>query len=305
MSGGLPARLSPANRGMLLVLGVVVMFTAMDAIAKYLSRYYPVSQILCLRFFFHTLLFVVFLAPRIGMTLVRTRRLGLHLLRGGLLAAAAFCFVTGIKYMPMAEATAIAYLNPILISLLAVAFLGEEIDLGRWVAVFVAFSGVLIVIRPGTSVFTWAALLPLMNAFLFAGYQVFTRYLAHAENQYSLIFYPGLIGFLVFSLMAAPVAVLPTPMHLLLMAIGGFISGAGHLVMIRALKLSTASHLAPFSYTQLIWVMLVGYLVFDNFPDTWSLVGIALLIASSLYCANHQRVKEKKASQELVAALKD
>ena len=289
-------RLSPANRGMMLVLGVVAMFTVMDAVAKYLSRFYPVSLILWARFFFHTLLFAITLAPRIGFTLVRTQRIGWQLLRGGLLASAAYCFVTAIKYMPMAEATAIAYLNPIIISLLAVFFLKEEIDFGRWVAVVVAFTGVLFVIRPGSSVFTWAALLPLANACLFGVYQVITRHLANVENQYSLIFYPGLIGFIAFSFLAIPVWQTPTLAHLGLMALGGFISGAGHLIMIRALKLATASHLAPFSYTQLVWVMIAGYVLFDNFPDAWSLLGIALLVGSGIYCANHQRLREKARS---------
>lgn len=296
-------RMSPVNRGMVMVLGVVAFFTLMDTISKYLSRYYPVSLILWARFFFHTLLFVAVLAPRIGTELIRTRRLGWQLLRGLLLASAAFCFVTAIKYMPLAEATAIAYLNPILISLLAVFFLDEKIEFGRWVAIFVAFAGVLIVIRPGSSVFTWAALLPLLNAFLFAAYQVATRRLANVESQYSLIFYPGLVGLGLFSLVAIPVWTLPTPFHLCLLVIAGFISGAGHLVMIHALKLAPASRLAPFSYTQLVWVMLAGYLMFGNFPDGWSLLGIGLLIASGLYCVHHQRSSERESRAVTIETL--
>ncbi len=296
-------RLSPANRGMMLVLGVVVLFTTMDVISKYLSRFYPVSLILWARFFFHTLLFFVLLAPRIGLTLVRTRRLRWQLLRGFLLAGAAYCFVTGIKYLPLAEATSIAYLNPIIVALLAVFFLGEKMETGRWVAIFVAFAGVLVIVRPGSGLFSWAALLPLLNAFLYAGYQVITRRLANLENQYCLIFYPGLVGFFAYAVLALPEWQTPSVLHLGMLAAAGFISGASHLIMIRALKLASASYLAPFSYTQLVWVLLAGYLFFGNFPDVWSLLGIAMLIGSSLYCVNRQRLSDKRARAVSIESL--
>lgn len=288
-------RLSPANRGMTMVLWIVILFTVMDALTKYLTRFYPVNLVLCARFFFHTLLFVAFLGPRIGTALYKTRRPGWQLVRGLFLACAAFCFVTSIKYMPMAEVTAIAYVNPLLISLLAVVLLGERMERGRWVAIFVAFAGVLCVIRPGTSMFQWVALLPLLNAVFYAFYQIMTRYLSDKENQYPLIFYPGLIGFVIYAFLSAPTAVMLAPFHLLLVAMAGILSGSAHLAMIRALKLATASHLAPFSYTQLIWVMLIGYVFFGDFPDAWSLFGIALLVGSGLYCANHQRLLDKRA----------
>lgn len=278
-------RLSPAHRGMTMVLCMVVLFTLMDVISKYLSRFYPVSLILWARFSFHCLLFAVFLGPRIGVSLVRTRRLRWQLLRGFTLSGAAYCFTASLKYLPLAEATSIAYLNPIFIALLAVFFLGEEMPFGNWLASFIAFAGVLIVIRPGSGLFSWAALLPLANAVLFACYQVLTRRLANIENQYCLIFYPGLLGACVYTLLVLPEWVMPSAPHFGMLVLVGLISGTSHLVMIRALKLATASYLAPFSYTQLIWVLLAGHVFFGDFPDIWSLFGIALLIGSSLYCA--------------------
>ena len=283
------SRLLPAQRGMCMVLGMVVLFTLMDVLSKYLSRFYPINLILWARFFFHSLLFIVFLGPRIGFSLIRTRRLRWQLLRGFTLAGASYCFTTGLKYLPLAEATSIAYLNPIFIALLAVLFLGEEMPFGSWVASFIAFAGVLIVVRPGSSLFTWAVLLPFVNAVLFACYQVMTRRLANIENQYCLIFYPGLVGSVIYTLLVLPEWVTPGLLHFCMLVLIGLISGASHLVMIRALKLATASYLAPFGYTQLVWVLLAGYLFFDDFPDAWSLAGIALLIGSSLYCARSPR----------------
>lgn len=296
-------RLSPVFRGMLLMLTTVMLFTCMDTIAKYLSRFYPVSMILWSRFLIHVILFIAVVVPRRGLAGLRTARMCLQFLRGLLLSGASFCFVTAISYMPLAEATAIAFLAPVLLTVLAALFLKEKVETGRWVAILFAFGGVLLIIRPGSDVFTWAALLPLLNAAFFASYQVMTRQLSGQDSQYAMLFYPGLVGLLVFSL----VLLLPTggwvtprdPWHLLLLGAAGLLGACSHLIMIRAFTLAPASRLAPFSYTQLIWVTVVGYVVFGNFPDRVSLAGIAILLISGIYCANHQRLSERESRRLL------
>lgn len=293
--------LSPVFRGMLLMLSTVILFTCMDTIAKYLSRFYPVSMILWSRFLIHVILFLAIVIPQRGLAGLRTARMSLQFLRGLLLSGASFCFVTAITYMPLAEATAIAFLAPILVTLLAVFFLKEKVETGRWVAILFAFGGVLLIIRPGSDVFTWAALLPLLNAAFFATYQVLTRRLSERDSQYAMVFYPGLVGLIVFSLTLPRVWVTPAdPWHLLLLGVGGVIGVSSHLIMIRAFTLAPASRLAPFSYTQLIWVTVAGYVVFGNFPDRVSLAGIAVLLASGVYCANHQRLSEKESRRILI-----
>jgi drug/metabolite transporter (DMT)-like permease len=298
--------LSPVFRGMLLMLTTVMLFTCMDAIAKHLSRFYPVSMILWSRFLIHVVLFLAIVMPRRGLAGLRTTRLSQQFLRGLLLSGASFCFVTAISYMPLAEATAIAFLAPVLLTVLAALFLKEKVETGRWVAILFAFGGVLLIIRPGSDVFTWAALLPLLNAAFFATYQVLTRRLSSQDNQYAMVFYPGLVGLIVFSLtLALPAGAWVTPRdpwHLLLLGAGGLLGACSHLIMIRAFTLAPASRLAPFSYTQLIWVTVVGYIVFGNFPDHWSLAGIAILLVSGIYCANHQRLSEREARRVLIDA---
>jgi drug/metabolite transporter (DMT)-like permease len=298
--------LSPVFRGMLLMLTTVMLFTCMDAIAKHLSRFYPVSMILWSRFLIHVVLFLAIVMPRRGLAGLRTARLSQQFLRGLLLSGASFCFVTAISYMPLAEATAIAFLAPVLLTVLAALFLKEKVETGRWVAILFAFGGVLLIIRPGSDVFTWAALLPLLNAAFFATYQVLTRRLSSQDNQYAMVFYPGLVGLIVFSLiLALPAGAWVTPRdpwHLLLLGAGGLLGACSHLIMIRAFTLAPASRLAPFSYTQLIWVTVVGYIVFGNFPDHWSLAGIAILLVSGIYCANHQRLSEREARRVLIDA---
>ena len=287
-----------AFRGILLILATVMLFSLMDTLSKYLARYYPVSMILWSRYLIHTLLFLVLALSRRGLSMIRTERLPIQLLRGVLLSAAAFCFVSAIAHMPLAEATAIAFIAPILVTLLAVLFLKEKVETGRWVAIACAFAGVLVIIRPGSEVFTWAAMLPLTNAMFFAAYQILTRSLSGRESPYAMAFYPGLVGLILFSCSFPQHWVLPqSGTHLLLLTGGGFLGGASHLIMIKAFELTPASRLAPFSYTQLIWITLCGYFVFGNLPDHWSLAGIGILIASGIYCANHQRLSAKEAGR--------
>ena len=177
---------------MLLISIAVILFAVMDTISKYLTRDYPVTNVLWARYLFHTLLVIAVIAPRHGTVLVRTNRFGLQAVRGLMLAGASLLFVTAIKYMPLAEATAIQFISPLLVTLLAVIFLKEKVDLSRWLAILAGFSGVLIIIRPGSGIFTWASLLPLGTAILFASYQVLTRHFAGRESPYTLIFYPGM-----------------------------------------------------------------------------------------------------------------
>ena len=284
-----------ALRGMLLISIAVILFSVMDTISKYLTRYYPVTNVLWMRYLFHTLLIVAVVAPRHGLALVRTERLGIQVLRGLLLAGASLLFVTAIKYMPLAEATAIQFLSPLLVTLLAVLFLKETVELSRWLAILAGFCGVLIIIRPGSGIFTWASLLPLGTATLFASYQVLTRHFAGRESPYTLIFYPGIIGMLLLAL-TLPFAWVPPQSlsHIALLAVAGMIGGSSHLILIRAYELAPASRLAPFSYTQLIWVTLAGYIVFDNFPDGLSLAGIAILTTSGVYIAARQHLQDRK-----------
>lgn len=283
-----------ALRGMLMIMAAVAMFAVMDSISKYLTRFYPVMTVVWARYLFHTLLVVLVLGPRLGLELVRTRRPRAQFLRGLLLAAASLLFVGALKYLPLAESTAISFLAPLLVTLMAVVLLKEKVEFARWVAVFFGFVGVLIIIRPGGGIFTRASLLPLGTALCFASYQILTRRLAGLESPQTSIFYSGLVGTV---LLAIPLpytwSPLQSAMHLALFAVIGVLGVVGHLILIKAYEFAPASRLAPFSYTQLVWVTAIGYLAFDNFPDFWSLVGIAILMASGIYSAAHQRISDR------------
>jgi drug/metabolite transporter (DMT)-like permease len=290
-------------RGILMIMTAVALFTVMDSIAKYLSRYYPVPGIVWARYAFHLLFVVAILGPRMKLSLARSKRPGLQIARGMLLAASSLLFFSALKFMPMAEASSISFVAPMLVTLLGVYLLKEKVEPARWVAVIAGFVGVLIIIRPGSGIFSWVAVLPLATAASFAGYQMLTRKLAGVDGPYTSLFYSGLVGTVMLA------AVLPfqwrtptTVLHALLLPAIGFIGGLSHLILIRAYDQAAVSTLAPFSYTQLIWVILIGYLVFGDFPDRWSLAGIAVIMASGIYIATHQHLSERQLRAELQEA---
>ncbi len=282
-------------RGVLMIMTAVAMFTLLDTIAKYLARFYPVPGIVWARYAFHLLLVVLFLAPRLRGRLVRTRRPGLQIVRGVVLAASSMFFFSALKFMPMAEASSITFIAPVLVTLGAAVLLKEKVESARWAAVCAGFIGVLIIIRPGSGVFSPVALLPLGTAACFAAYQVLTRKLAGVESPYTTLFYSGLVGTVMLAVVLPFAWVAPaTPTHAALLVLMGLIGGGSHLILIRAYEHAPASRLAPFSYTQLGWVLVAGYVVFGDFPDGWSLAGIAVIAASAIYIATHQRFSARR-----------
>ena len=281
------------SRGIVLVLITVAIFAVNDVLSKYLTRFYPIALIVWARYAFHLLLISIVLGPRVGMRLVRTTRPGAQLLRALMLTAASLLIVSSFKYMPVAEASSIAFLAPIVVTVMSVIFLKERVQPARWIAVLCGFLGVLIIIRPGSDIFTWAMLLPMGNAVAFASYQIMTRRLSGVESPFASIFYPGLIGTLVLSTTLPYCWVMPqSGLHALAFVIIGMLNGLSHLTLIKAYEHAPASRLAPFSYSQLIWVSLIGYVVFGDFPDNWSLLGITILVISGIYNVTHQRIAD-------------
>jgi drug/metabolite transporter (DMT)-like permease len=287
-------------RGILMIMTAVAMFTMMDSMAKYLSRFYPVPGIVWARYAFHLLFVVMILGPRMRLRLVRTRHLGLQIVRGMLLAASSMFFFSALKFMPMAEASSISFVAPMLATLLGIFLLKEKVEPARLVAVAAGFIGVLIIIRPGSGIFSWVAVLPLATAASFASYQILTRRLAGIDNPYTSLFYSGVVGTVMLATVLPFEWTTPkTLLHALMLPAIGFVGGLSHLILIRAYDQAAVSTLAPFSYTQLIWVILMGYLVFGDFPDHWSLIGIAVIMASGIYIATHQQLSERQRRAEL------
>jgi drug/metabolite transporter (DMT)-like permease len=286
---------NPALRGILLMFIALGVFTLMDSIGKYLSRFYPVPGLVWARYAINILMLLAFLAWRGELRFVRTARPGIQVARGLLLGMATLLYFTALSRMPLAEASAIAFVLPLIVAVLAVPMLGERLHAPRLVAILVGLVGALVIVRPGSDAFTVYALLPLGMALMNALYQILTRKVAGLEPPLTSLFYGSLIGAVMF-LPALPFAwqTPQDPWHWALLMVLGLLATVGHFILIRAFEFAPATLLAPFVYTQLLWTMLVGWLVFGDFPDGGSLIGMAIIVGAGLYLVGHQRLTVKK-----------
>lgn len=272
-----------ALRGIGLMVLAVSTFTCLDTTSKYLAQHYPVPGIVWVRYIVHMVLMVLVLAPRQGMGLLRTANLRLQIIRGVILTASSLAFLTALSHMPLAEAASIAFMTPIIVAALAGTVLKENVGKRTWVALAGGFVGVLLIVRPGGGLFTWAALLPLVSAFGMAFYQMLTSKLAGRDAPLTTLFYPALIGTALVPLAFPHQLVLPATLpHAGLFVLIGVLGGLGHLLLIQAHHYAPASILSPFMYAQLVTALLMGWLVFGQFPDAVAFAGMATIAASGL-----------------------
>lgn len=277
-------------QGILLMLLGMSCVALLDMTGKYLTRTYPVIQIVWARYVFHVLYMALLLGPRFGRDMLQTKRPGLQLARGVTLTLATVVFFKALSLMPIAEASAIAFLSPILVTVLAVLLLGERAGTATWIALALGFLGTLLIIRPGAGVFSWDAIWPLATAICFASYQIITRMLAGIDRPVSTLFLSALIGAILMSFIVPFHWMMPqsTPDLLLLASLG--VSGSvSHYFIIKAFERAPAPLIAPYVYAQLVMVTVFGYLVFDDFPDTLSLTGMGVIVLAGIVLIAHGR----------------
>ncbi len=279
-------------RGIALSMAAVFMFSAMDALAKFMLRGdYPVGGLIWARYVVHLAVTIVLLWPRLRGKLFRTTRPALQLVRGLLLVASTLCFYTALRYLPLAEAAAISFVGPVLTTLLAGWLLHERASGRQWIALLLGFAGVLIIIRPGGALFTPAAVFPLLTAALFSIYQIVTRVISGREHIYTTLFYTALVGGVVTSLALPFGWQTPTLTQAAIMFGMGVFGGYGHYLLIRAVEHTSPATLAPFGYTQLLWSTILGYAVFRDFPDNGSLLGMAVVVIAGLLALNWKQMR--------------
>lgn len=286
-----PAPAQHPLRGILLFMLALMLFALLDATSKHLTASFAVPLLVWARYTLHFAIMLVFVAPSMRLELVRTDNLTLQIVRALALVGTTGFAMMAFRSMPLAEATAVLFLSPLLVTLLAGPFLGERIGAGRWAAVVVGFAGVILIARPGGALTLAGVLWALAGAACYAAYQLLTRRLSHAEHPLTLLFYTALVGTAVMSL-ALPwfwFEFSPSPLQWLQIASLGFYGGVGHFILIRAFRLAPASTLTPFGYTQLIWAGLLGWLVFGHIPDALSAAGMAVIAASGLWLALGER----------------
>lgn len=273
------------RQAIVLVLVATLLFAAYDALSKYLLPCYPVAQLLWARNALHVLLMAMFFGRGMGWGLLRSRRPLLQIFRALMLVSVSFLVMFGLRRIPLAETTAIIFLSPLLITALSAPLLREKVGRSQWAAVALGFVGVLLIVRPGAAVFEPAILFPLLGAVCYSLYQILTRKFSGAENPVTTHFYTGLVGLAVASAGWQGDWAMPDWRTACLIAGLGLSAGIGHYLLIMAFQRVGPAAAAPFSYTQLAWVMLFGYLFFGEIPDVVSLTGILVIVGSGLFVA--------------------
>jgi drug/metabolite transporter (DMT)-like permease len=266
--------------GIALLMGAIVMFSISDTLSKILNRSIPPVEIAWLRYLaFSTLLLVPVL--RAGPAALRTARPGLQILRGlGVLGSAVF-FIAAVRFMPLAEATAMSFMSPVMITVLSVIFLDERPGVRRWSAIGAGILGMLIVVRPGAM--SWAVAI------------VVTRHMRAGDGVLITLGWTALTGLAVMSLLLPFWFVALTPGLLALGLLAGVVNSAAQWFVVMAYRAADASLLAPLSYLQLVLSTLLGFLVFHAIPDGWTVLGAVIIVGSGLYIAHRERVVTRPA----------
>ena len=286
-----------ALRGILLMLLAVMCFAALDATSKHLSQTYPVAILVWVRYVVHCVLMLVFLAPSMRWKLVATTRPVALTVRALLLVATTALCMAAFRVMPLAETTAIIFVSPLAVGLLAGPLLGERVGAARWLAMLAGFAGMLMVARPGSGLSLEGVLLALGAAACYTVYQLQTRQLSPTENTWTMLFYTALAGTVVMTL-GLPLfwgGPLPGPLDALMFCTMGLYGGGGHYLLTRAFRHAPASTISPFLYAQLLWAGLFGGLFFDHWPDALSIAGMAVIAASSIAMAGWERRQSRTA----------
>jgi drug/metabolite transporter (DMT)-like permease len=289
-----PARADRPFKGIALVLASTIFLGTSDVTAKYLSATLPSIEIAWIRFLVFAAIMMPAMMPASPLYALQTNRLGLHLMRGAALLGSSLFFISGLRFLPIAEASATGFVAPLFVTALSIIFLGEKVGLRRWIATGVGLVGVLIILRPGTGAFHPAAFFPLVSALAWACTLIMTRMMSGTERAITTMTYSSIAGLLILSALVPFVWVTPTWHDIAFGIFIGVASTAGQWIVVLAFRYADASVLAPFSYTQLLWVSVLGFLIFGEVPDVYTVTGAAFIVASGLYTAHRERVRRSQ-----------
>ena len=276
--------------GIALMCGAVACFSLLDTTAKYLNLYMATLQIVWARYTGAFLFPLIVSNPWNRPGLLRTGQPALQIGRSFLLLGSTMCNFLALRYLQLDEAIAIIFSTPFFVAALSGPILGEWVRWRRWTAIGVGFLGVLVVARPGAGAFQPAALLSLAAALCYAFYSIVTRSLARTDSNETTLFYSNLVGVVALMPVVPIVWTTPTdPLVIALMVASGAMGSFGHYLLIAAHRLAPAAVLAPFIYSEIVQVIILGYLVFGDVPNRWTLVGCAIVVGSGLYILYRER----------------
>jgi drug/metabolite transporter (DMT)-like permease len=270
-------------------------FSLLNVAVKHLGRNLDPIEIAFFRCFFG-LLFMLPFAVRAGGGAMLTGRPATHLLRGLAGIAGMFCGMYALVHLPLADAVAISFAKPLFAVLLAALFLSERVGTGRWLATAAGFAGVLIVVRPGSVEFQFAHVMALLGAFFIADVIVLVKKLQGTERNATIMLYFGAITSLASLGPALWVWTGPTAAGLALLAAMAGAATLGQYCALRAFRAADASAVVPYDYVRLIFAIMLGFALFGEIPDRWTLIGAGVLIASTLYIAYREIALGRKPS---------
>jgi len=269
--------------GILLIMVATLSFALLDTATRHATQLAPVLMLLWFRYAFQAVTTFGLRFPVQKGQLFATPNPRFQMLRGALLLCTSLCSFFGLKYLPVAEFTAMVMLTPMVATLMAAWTLKNHVAHRRWLLMSVGLIGVLLVVRPGGQVFGWALLFPLLLVGTYSWFQVLTSRLSGDENPYTTHFYTGLVGALVMT----PVVLFAWDTQALLthwpwFVVLGFFGTFGHLMLIRAFNRASAVVLSPYLYTQIAFATLTGWLAFGHMPDALAWAGMAAIAASGI-----------------------
>ncbi|HEY1473254.1 MAG TPA: DMT family transporter [Pseudolabrys sp.] len=287
--------------GIALMCGAVALFACLDTTAKYLNIYMDPLQVAWARYTSAFGLTLIVSNPLTHTGLLRTKRLKLQLTRSVLLTASSVLNFLALRWLQLDEALSIVFTFPFIVAIVSGPMLGEWIGWRRWSAICVGFGGILLITRPGFGGMHPAALISFAATVCYGFYAVITRIVSRVDSNQTSLFYANFIGALILMPVIPFVWTTPQNWPIALMLVGtGVLGSAGHYLLIAGHKLAPAAVLSPFVYTQLIWVVILGYLVFDHVPNSWTIAGAAIVIGSGLYLLYRERKLGKTTTSESV-----
>ncbi len=281
--------------GIPLFLCAILMFACMNALAKGMALQYPIVMVVWARYLSQTILTVLVINRSIK-TVVKTKRIKIHLFRSALLFGATIFIFAGFANLSLAATMAIFQTAPLFVVILSVIFLGEMVGVKRWLGVAVGFVGALIIIQPGTDTFLIASFFPLLSALCYAGYAVSTRHLGTEEDPKTNFFYAGLVGTVVSTLILFPYFQKIELADIFYFTLLGTLGGLGHYCLILALRKSEASLLAPFSYFDLVFSACLGMIFFTEYPTQSLIIGATIIVGAGIYTWYRERVQSDNQS---------
>ena len=270
-------------KAIILNLSAWVMLPIMDGFAKYLSLTIPVLQITWSRYFFTVIIVLPVMLIFFRKNFKWTDKPKLQLIRGLLLFCANILFFYSISVISLAKALTLAFIAPLIVTILSPILLGEKVGFRRWAAVITGFIGSLIVIRPGFVEVNFASIAALGTGVLYGFYLIVTRKLHNSDHPLLTLLLTGVVGAIIGSIIVPSVWVYPSTNEWYMMFALGFFASLGHLFLILSLKYADASKLAPFGYFEIITNIIIGYYFFNHFPDNWTFLGLFVIMSSGIY----------------------